>query len=516
MASSGSQCRRCWRARFLLTPARRCSGAANGSSAITSIRRFPPGSSSSSVEFLGVSRFAVFLVPQACVLAGFAAVWWLARRLTSAAGAFLAVALLELVFAFTYKSLRYSANMALLPFWAWTIAFTWAALENPRMSSWLRLGVAVGLGTLAKYTILILVAAIALYCVLTPGRRWVFRHPGPWIGLGAALAVVSPHLYWLFEVSAQPLTYAAQSKATASVLAALAHAAIFIAHQLATHLPLAAVVAAWALAAGRLRLGATEDRPDAATPRRAEAVRFLAFVVVGPTVLTVLGALATAQNAPTEWGYPFPIASGLLVVLLCPWLARDVRGRRGASCCMSAVHALGRRIGVGAAYPDPARRIRRQGSLSSRLRWAGAWTARRRVLAGAPGNPARLSSEPFRIAAGSRAGQQCRVVQPLSAERLPCRRPTAGALDRCRRLSIEGRDACVASADRRWPAIRRPMRRGDGSPRTADALFRLRTHLLPRGTARAVTDRAIELPVDVSDHDGGRHRASRGNSSVRG
>jgi len=136
------------------------------------------------IAAFGRSLVTVYLLPQLCIVAAFAAVWWLARRLVSPAGAFLSVAILELLWPFTYESSAFNANVALLPCWAWTIAFAWTALEENRAGSWARLGIALGLGFLAKYSILILGAAIGLYCLSTPSRRWVFRHWGLWFALG--------------------------------------------------------------------------------------------------------------------------------------------------------------------------------------------------------------------------------------------------------------------------------------------------------------------------------------------
>lgn len=280
-----------------------------------------------SVAAFGRSLASVYLVPQLCVGAAFAAVWWLARRIVSPAGAFLSVAALELFLPFTYEALNFNANVALLPFWAWTIAFAWAALEEDTAWSWARLGVALGLGFLAKYSILILAATIALYCLFTPGRRRFFLRPGPWLALGAAVLVASPHLYWLATASSQPLAYAAASKGVGSVLSALPQLALFLGHQLAAYLPLLAVVAIWAIRSGRPFCPAPAAR--AAEPdRRGEALRFVLFVTFTPALITVVAALALRQKMPMSWGYTFPIAAGLLATLAWPWAERDLRERR--------------------------------------------------------------------------------------------------------------------------------------------------------------------------------------------
>lgn len=321
------------------------------------------------VAAFGRSLASVYLVPQLCVGAAFAAVWWLARRIVSPAGAFLAVAALELFLPFTFEALSYNANVALLPFWAWTIAFAWAALEDDKAWSWVRLGVAVGLGFLAKYSILILAAAIVLYGLLTPGRRRFFLRPGPWLALGAAVLVASPHLYWLASVSSQPLIYAAASKGVESVLVALPRAAIFIGHQAAIYLPLLAVAFVWARRSGRsmraAHVGArlpSQDQAERPGGRR-EALRFLLFVTFAPVALTVVAALAVGQKTPPGWGYTFPIAAGLLAVLALPWLESDAAAGRipraalsvGVACAfvLAAVWPLDLRLRAALGFTAP-------------------------------------------------------------------------------------------------------------------------------------------------------------------
>src|SRR3990170_1293116 len=65
--------------------------------------------------------------------------------------------------------------------------------DNPRW--WLGIGAAIGLGLMTKYTILILVAGIAVGVILTGARRHLIS---PWLWAGAALALLLflPNLIW--------------------------------------------------------------------------------------------------------------------------------------------------------------------------------------------------------------------------------------------------------------------------------------------------------------------------------
>lgn len=81
---------------------------------------------------------------------------------------------------------------------AWSLGL-WAAhraLTRGTVRAWALLGAAVGVGTLAKYTMLFAVAGVILYLWRTPARRATLRGAGPWVGALVALAALLPVLVW--------------------------------------------------------------------------------------------------------------------------------------------------------------------------------------------------------------------------------------------------------------------------------------------------------------------------------
>jgi hypothetical protein len=65
--------------------------------------------------------------------------------------------------------------------------------ENPRW--WLGVGAAIGFGMLTKYSMLFLVAGIAVGVVLTPARRYL-RSPWLWGGVVLSLLIFLPNFIW--------------------------------------------------------------------------------------------------------------------------------------------------------------------------------------------------------------------------------------------------------------------------------------------------------------------------------
>ena len=80
-------------------------------------------------------------------------------------------------------------------FWALAlVAFHRAAMEDGDGIWWVLTGLAVGLGTLSKYTMALILASFALY-LLAYDRRWLARKE-PYIALAAAFLCLSGVVYW--------------------------------------------------------------------------------------------------------------------------------------------------------------------------------------------------------------------------------------------------------------------------------------------------------------------------------
>lgn len=84
---------------------------------------------------------------------------------------------------------------------AWTLHAVVEALSAPVNSRaslqwWTIAGVAIGVAMLAKYTAVLVPAAIALSCVLYAPLRIRFRESGPWVAVAVASLVFSPNLWW--------------------------------------------------------------------------------------------------------------------------------------------------------------------------------------------------------------------------------------------------------------------------------------------------------------------------------
>src|SRR6476620_8029708 len=86
-----------------------------------------------------------YVLAQVAVLVGFAAVWAMARRLTSAMGALAALLILDGLHYVHFTAAKFNHDVIQLPFWALAGYAYWAALKRGRLVHWMVLGAALGL-----------------------------------------------------------------------------------------------------------------------------------------------------------------------------------------------------------------------------------------------------------------------------------------------------------------------------------------------------------------------------------
>ena len=172
---------------------------------------------------------------------------------------------------------------------AWTLGM-WAAhraLGGGGTGAWLLLGLAVGVGSLAKYAMLFALPGLALYLWLAPARRPALRSRGPLLAALAAIASFSPVLVWNARtawVSARHVASQGRGRGLT-----LEHLAEFLGSQVLVLTPLVAALLGWGLWIG-IREGFV---------RRREPYRFLlAFAV---PVLSFYCLVALQSKVQANW-----------------------------------------------------------------------------------------------------------------------------------------------------------------------------------------------------------------------
>jgi undecaprenyl-diphosphatase len=89
-----------------------------------------------------------------------------------------------------------TTDIFLMVFWTWGLWAIYRALAQDQPRAWYELGATIGLGVLAKLSILLLGVGAGLLVLLTPSLRHHLSKHSPWLGAAIALALASPVLIW--------------------------------------------------------------------------------------------------------------------------------------------------------------------------------------------------------------------------------------------------------------------------------------------------------------------------------
>jgi len=99
----------------------------------------------------------------------------------------------------TFNSMFITTDAPLLFFWSLAIWSFIQAVESDRLVHWLLLGIAMGLGLLSKYTMIVLLGGMLLYLLFEPEHRSLLARPGIWVAGVLALLLFMPNIYWNYQ-----------------------------------------------------------------------------------------------------------------------------------------------------------------------------------------------------------------------------------------------------------------------------------------------------------------------------
>jgi len=250
---------------------------------------------------------AYYALAQAAVVAAFALVFATARPLVGAAGALVAVLIIDGMHYFGYTAVKFNHDVIQLPFWALAGYAFHAALKQGRLTHWFLVGVAFGGALWAKYFVVMLAAPYALFVLFDPQARRALATPGPWLAVAVALMIASPHVWWLFHTDFLPLAYVEHRAASAhGLFDHVLHPAMFAASQIFFLLPSLFIAAPlfWPRSPSRQEIIADAfDR------------RIVTLVAFGPGAAMIALTVASGRGAVAMWGYPLWLFVGLWIVM---------------------------------------------------------------------------------------------------------------------------------------------------------------------------------------------------------
>jgi hypothetical protein len=274
-----------------------------------------------------VAEWAYYLLAMLMPTIALWIVWRLSADYLDIEKRVVGLALLMLVPFFNFHALKFNVNTVLIPAWA---ATTFWFLRSCRTRSALYAALA-GVGAaacmLGKYWSVFLLAGLLAAALIDKRRAGYFRSAAPWLTVVAGLAVLAPHLLWLYQHDFAPFGYAM----TVHGDKPFAAAAYSVLGYLAGSIGYVAIPGIVVLAAARPGRAAIADMVWPSDTER----RLVAAAFWGPMLLPALGALASGTEITSLWSMP---AWTLLPVLLLSPPAvtmRDIDTRRILAACVA-------------------------------------------------------------------------------------------------------------------------------------------------------------------------------------
>jgi len=210
--------------------------------------------------------------------------------------------------------LKFNVNTVLLPAWAATTFWFLRSYKTQKPLYSMLTGVGAAACMLGKYWSVFLLTGLVL-AALIDSRRWAyFRSTAPWITAVVGLALLGPHLVWLYQNEFAPLAYATALHAGKSFTGVAVKALTYLAGSAAYAAPPVVIVLA-AAQPGKATIADMIWPSDG--DRRLAAAAFWA-----PLLLPLVTALAGGTNLTSLWATP---AWTLLPVLLLSPPALKVR-----------------------------------------------------------------------------------------------------------------------------------------------------------------------------------------------
>lgn len=264
------------------------------------------------------SDWLIYLFSQLSVAAGLWAVWQLSKKIVPPIYAFAAVLSLEGIQYFNLHAIDFNDNTLEIGFWALTCLFFYQALQGQKLKDWILTGVFAGLSTMIKYYSAMLLLPMFLFMLVYPQTRAQFKRPYVYVGLSVALAVIAPHIFWLFSHDFSTIHYAFNRISSAPNWINHFHYPVrFAKEQFEVFFPtlllllLIVVGKTQTHSTSQMQLNSTaahsfdwkKNSAFASSTAQFDKV-FLLFIGFGPFILTVLLSAFTGIKLRAGWGQP--------------------------------------------------------------------------------------------------------------------------------------------------------------------------------------------------------------------
>ncbi len=266
----------------------------------------------------GQNTLGIYVLNQLCVLIGFIYLYKLAKCFLSESKAVLAVMLLEGVIYYGFSAQEYNVNVVSLALWPLSVYYFYQALQHNKMSSWVLTGIFAGLNMLNKYVGGVQLLCMALYLLFTKQGRSQFKKAGPYVTFVIFLAVIAPHVWWLYQHDFYPFEYLLGRTANqAGSIGAKIWAHIFFPMKFLVSQVLFSLLA---LAVYFLNYRRGEKEPSEISIENKQFLKYLGGV---PVLVFAFIALLSGTKLKSMWGFPTLYMLGIMLFAFYPFVVNE-------------------------------------------------------------------------------------------------------------------------------------------------------------------------------------------------
>ena len=264
-------------------------------------------------------------------------VYAVARQLYDAQVAFYAALSTALATGAAFSARIISTDVPLLFFWALALLAYVKLLAGGGTRWSVVLGIALGLGLMAKYAMIYFLFGVALAAVLDPDARAMLRNPALWLAFAIAAFVVAPNILWNIENGLATFRHTGDNIQGGGLAFDPFKGLEFIAAQFAVFGPVVFAVLLLAF----LRIGA---------PETSRADRLMLAFALPPLVLVTATGFVT--RALANWAAPAFVSAAVVVAAILvrrrawTWLALSLALGAAVQVALIAGDAMATRLNV--------------------------------------------------------------------------------------------------------------------------------------------------------------------------
>jgi 4-amino-4-deoxy-L-arabinose transferase-like glycosyltransferase len=247
----------------------------------------------------GASKWWALYLSAFCFTVTLWLTWMIAKQLSDARAAAVAVLLWGLLQYFSSRLQMYNHNTVMV---MWIAAVVWCALQTPRSPLWwLGAGIAAGAALLSKYQAVIPLTGVLFGLVFTGQLREQRQKMGLSIAILISLVVFAPHAIWVVQHDFITVRYASQSVETTDFLRRASCVLSFLSNQIRVAIPLILALLIYYLWM-RLSPKASEALRTWKPTRHKSMQIWIWALFIGPMLFLLVLALVAGVHLRNQWG----------------------------------------------------------------------------------------------------------------------------------------------------------------------------------------------------------------------